>query len=209
MEEKKGLRVGFVGDSILYGWAVAPEAACWRVFQELAGMNVVCDGDVNPLALPGGTLPDLVTRTPRLVARYGPQLVFVCAGANHYDGDGTLSWPYGMTEAELFRLFYRLFADLTHAGCKVVWLGLPPFEACGTDQEIPRNLSQRIAGFCADQIWDSCYVTDCMMRDPSWNAGGGRFYDNLAMDIHPNTAGQVCIAECCAAWLRQQNGLSW
>ncbi|TYT75221.1 SGNH/GDSL hydrolase family protein [Desulfobotulus mexicanus] len=203
MQQDRKIRTAFVGDSILYGWAVAPEAACWQVFQALTGFDVVSEGGFNPMALPGGTLPDLVTRTPRLVERYRPDLVFVCAGANHYDGDGTLSWPYGMGEKELFVLYKRLFSDLKGAGVRVVWLGLPPFEACGADQKIPLDLSEKIASFCSHVAGDTRYFIEDMLKDPSWNARGGRFYDNLALDVHPNSAGQVCIAQSCVAWVRE------
>jgi lysophospholipase L1-like esterase len=201
MKNKDMGKIAFVGDSILHGWGVRSAAACWRVFEKLTGLGVVSQGGINPMAQPGATLSDLVARTPCHVARYRPDLVFVSAGANHYEGDGRLVWPYGMNEEELMGLFLELFSGLHRAGCRCVWLGFPAFEACGSLQEKPLMLSRKVEKICKDFLLDSRFFLEEMRADASWDAMGGRFYDNLAMDVHPNAEGQRLIAECCADWI--------
>lgn len=206
MEKRKTGKVAFVGDSILHGWGVAPEAACWRVFQKETGLAVIQQGGTNPMAQPGATLGDLLARTPGLIERYRPDLVFVSAGANHFDGDGRLAWPYGMTEEDFLELFFQLFSLLKKEGAVSVWLGFPALEACGRHQERPLALSRRVGNLCGELLQGSRFFLEDMLGDPSWDAMGGRFYDNLAMDLHPNAAGQACIAKSCVAWLRETGG---
>lgn len=191
--DKSEMKIGFFGDSIFYGYHTPYESRCWRVFEKLSGIDVVSTNKENPLGFPGAGIFDLMDLSDSLFIRYSPDIVFLCIGANHFDSSGKLMWPYGISESFFLETYSRLFEKFGTLGIEVIWAGIPPLEGGGLKQEKALEWSFKIGRIAEEFNFKSTFFTESIISLPQWDAMGGVFYGNLALDIHPNSAGQEFI----------------
>lgn len=190
---RSDFKIGFFGDSIFYGYQTDYEYRCWRVFEKRSGFSVISSNMENPLGFPGAGVYDLNRLFDSLFMRYSPDLVFLCVGANHFDSDGNLMWPHGVDEISFLDQFKILFERLLQKGTDVVWAGIPPLEGGGVDQLKALEWSDKIGDIASDLDIEKCFYTKGFINMPDWDSMGGRYYGNLAIDIHPNENGQEFI----------------
>jgi hypothetical protein len=198
---KKDLTAGFFGDSIFYGYQTDYESRCFRVFEKKSGISPVFMGRENPLGFPGAGIYDLIKLSDSLFNVYHPDILFLCIGANHFDGDGILRYPYSISESKFFEQYFILFEKLKKKGLNVIWCGFPPFEQGGINQERALYLSEKISEIAQKFDYDSSFFIESLIDQPDFDAQGGIYYNNLAIDIHPNNRGQEFIGEYYADYI--------
>jgi hypothetical protein len=198
--------VGFLGDSILYGYGLTGDHRCWRIFEKLSGMTVVQKNGENAMAFPGCGVNYINEQIDILIPTFKPHIIFLCIGANNFNENGRLSYPMGTTEDIFIKKVIAVLKKINHYGIQAIWLGLPPVELCGLTQAIPTRINNRINSECIIHgIRHTSFLAQ-MMLDDSWDAMGGKFYDNLRTDIHPNAAGNQIIANVCHEMIAGKEG---
>lgn len=200
--------IGFLGDSILYGYGLTGENRCWHFFEKLSGMTVVRENEENALAFPGCGVDYIYDQVDILIPEYKPHLIFLSIGANNFNENGRLSYPFGITEDIFINKVITILKKIKNYGIQAIWIGLPPIELCGLTQAIPTRINNRINSECMIHGIRFTSFLAQMMADDSWDAMGGRFYDNLRTDIHPNAAGNQIIARVCYEMIAGQNSFS-
>lgn len=190
--------VAFMGDSIAEGYGMLPENSCWNVFRRTTGIEVIRTGYSNPVAFPGIGVKEFAGRIDHLMKKWQPKTVFLSIGANNFDDSCTASYPYGTNIDEIFFHIKRIIDCMVKNGAIPFWMGLPPFEECGAAQDKPRKFNFLVSECLESRNLPSFFYIDRMMKDKSWDAMGGHFFNNLATDKHPNESGHRLIAEVCA-----------
>ena len=197
---KTNFKAGFVGDSIFNGYMTDYESKCWRVFEKESQITVISSGYENPLGFPGAGLFDLISLSDTLFMRYQPDIIFLCIGANHFDSYGNLMWPYGTNTSSFLNAYYDLFEKLSKQSFDVVWGGIPPLEQCGISQEKSLEWGYKIKNIADEFNFISAFFTEQIIKSDQWDAMGGIYYNNLAVDIHPNENGQEFIGKFYSDW---------
>lgn len=198
------LKVGFFGDSIFYGYQTDYEYRCWRVFERESGIKVISNNRENPLGFPGGGVFDLLRFLPSLFETFDPDVLFLCIGANHFDSAGVLKWPYGINERGFLKAYQELFSKLLNSGMEVIFTGIPPLEQGGKSQETALDWSMKIAEVADKFEIKSAFFTQAFIDDENWDAMGGPYYNNLAIDLHPNNEGQSFIGRFCLDYFKNE-----
>lgn len=189
--------VAFMGDSIAEGFGVLPPDSCWHVFSQITGMDVIRSEDINPVAYAGIGVKEFAGRIDNLMEKWKPKTVFLSIGANNFDDSCTASYPFGITTDEIAFFIKSIIYCIRGYGAIPFWIGLPPFEDCGTSQEKPRRFNSMISQWLESENLPSFFYLDRLIKEDSWDAMGGQFFNNLAVDKHPNESGQRLIAEVC------------
>jgi len=202
---KKSGPVAFMGDSIAEGYGVLPAESCWHVFSLTSGMDVIRSGDINPVAYAGIGVKEFAGRIDGLMAKWKPKTVFLSIGANNFDDSCTASYPFGITTDEIAFFLKSIIYCIRGYGAVPFWMGLPPFEECGRSQEKPIKFNSMISAWLELEKLPSFFYIDKMIKERSWDAMGGPFFDNLAEDKHPNQSGHRLIAEVCTEALLSYN----
>lgn len=204
---KSDIKAGFLGDSIFYGYQTEYEFRCWKVFEKESGIKVISSDMENPLGFPGAGIFDLNRLFDSLFMRYCPDLVFLCVGANHFDSNGNLMWPYGVKESVFFDEYKKLFEKLISEERLVVWAGIPPLEAGGLKQEKALEWSFKIGEEAKSFGCETAFFTEAIIQTKDWDAMGGSYYGNLALDIHPNEHGQAFIGHFFSDYIKKNEKL--
>ncbi|MDY0133078.1 MAG: SGNH/GDSL hydrolase family protein [Desulforegulaceae bacterium] len=199
----KDLSSGFFGDSIFYGYQTDYESRCFRVFEKQSGIKPVFKGRENPLGFPGAGVFDLIKLSASLFNKYFPDILFLCVGANHFDENGILRYPYSMGEADFFDQYFILFEKLHKMGLNLIWCGFPPFEQGGIEQKRALYLSHKISEIAKKFDFKSSFFIESLINQPDFDPRGGIYYDNLAIDIHPNNCGQEFIGSFYADYIKK------